>query len=69
MSLHLIPEDQIEKNGLGDPGKIVVKFHGGKIELPRQRKTKTPFTGYNIIERDGKLYVEIPDGIDKIFPE
>lgn len=67
MSLHLIPEDQVEKNSLRDPGVMVVKFHGGKIELPRKRMAVTPFTRYNIVERDGNFYVEIPDGIDKIY--
>ena len=67
MSLHLIPEEHVKKNNLRDPGKIIVKLPGGKVEIPRQAITTTPFTGYKIVERDGNFYVEVPDGIDEIF--
>lgn len=67
MSLHLIPEDQVEKNRLRNPGSVKIEVGTVKIEYPRERMRKTPFTRYDIVERDGNFYIEIPDGIDEIF--
>lgn len=69
MSLHLIPEDQVEKYSLRDPGEEIIGVGSLNMRLPKKRMSKAPFTRYDIVERDGNFYVEIPDGIDKIFPE
>ena len=52
-----IPEEIVKKYNLDDPGYII--GWGGK-RYPRNRRTVTPFTGYEIFEMGGKMYVRIP---------
>jgi hypothetical protein len=39
-----------------------------KIVLPKRPVMKTPFTGYAIVWREDGLYIDVPDGIDKVIP-
>lgn len=67
MSLHKIPDEIVKKYSLDDPGEEVISVGGMKMTLPRRPVAKTPFTRYDIVWRDDGLYVDIPDGIDKII--
>ena len=70
MSLYAISEGLVEKYGLRDSGDIVLNLPGSKkITIPGNKVRKTPFTQYEIVERDGTLYVNIPDGVDKIISD
>ena len=53
-----IPEDIVKKYNLDDPGYMV--GWGGK-KYPRIKRRVTPFTGYEILELNGKFYVRIPN--------
>jgi hypothetical protein len=64
--LHAIPEEIAEKYGLRSDGDIIVNLPGNKIRIPGSPIRATPFTQYEIVERDGVLYVNIPDGVDEI---
>ena len=56
-TLEEIPEEIVKKYSLDDPGCIV--GWGGK-RYPLRKRTVTPFTGYEILELNGKLYVRVP---------
>jgi hypothetical protein len=67
MSLHKIPDELVEKYGLGKPGEELINCGGAKMTLKRSPTMKAPFTGYNLVWREDGLYIEIPDGVDKII--
>jgi len=52
-----IPEKMVKKYNLDDTG--YTEGWGGK-KLPKPRRTVTPFTGYEILELNGKFYVRVP---------
>lgn len=68
MSLHKIPDEIVKKYSLNDPGEEIVMAGTKKLVLPKYPMAKTPFTGYDIVWREDGLYVDVPDGIDKIYP-
>lgn len=68
MSLHKISDEIVKKYGLNNPGEEIIKMAGVDITIPRKPIAKTPFTGYAIVWREDGLYVDIPDGIDKVIP-
>jgi len=52
-----IPEEIVKKYNLDDPGHTV-GWSGQKFA--KEKRTVTPFTGYEIFEKDDKFYVRIP---------
>ena len=52
-----IPEKIVKKYNLDDAG--YTEGWGGK-KYPKPRRTVTPFTGYEILELNGKFYVRVP---------
>ena len=68
MSLHKISDEIVKKYNLDDPGEDIVMAGTQKIVLARRPVMKTPFTGYAIVWREDGLYIDVPDGIDKVIP-
>jgi len=52
-----IPDELVKKYSLNNPGYIT--GWSGK-RYPRARRKATPFTGYEILELNGKFYVRVP---------
>jgi hypothetical protein len=57
-TLDEIPEQLVKKYNLDDPG--YTEGWGGQ-KYPRPKRTTTPFTGYEILELNGKFYVRVPN--------